>query len=91
MAELINQSGIIYSILSGFTSDVSGSWFLTLFIIMIFFIVLSFALRIPIEYTAIIVLPLLLLLAAYVGDFKSFLGVVAILLGVILAKNFFFR
>lgn len=71
-------------------NGVTGSLFLSLLAIVGLLMLLAMMLRIPLEFTAIIVLPFLLALTAYESSMMSVLGVVLIYLGVLVAKNMFF-
>jgi len=88
---LFNTTGTIGVILQYATTEVTGSIFLTLLGIVIGLMVLCMLLRLPMEFTAILVLPLLLGCASYYSEFTAILGVFLIYLGVIVGKNFFFR
>lgn len=87
----INASGTIGSILTYATSDVTGSLFLTLLGIVIGILFICVLFRIPMEFSAILVLPLLLGLMAYMQEFVPIGGVFLIYLGIIMGKNFFFK
>lgn len=85
----INESGFIGIVLVHMTDNITGSLFLTLLLVLI--TILSFCLlfRIPIEWSSIIVLPLLITFASFQSDFISILGVFLIYMGVIFAKYYF--
>lgn len=87
----IDQNGILYSVLGGLTNDVTGTYFLSLMIIVLIIMAIVTALRLPVEVSAILVLPLLIALLACDGDWLSITGVALIYLGILLGKNFFFR
>ena len=80
----------MYAILNGFTNDISGSWFLTFLLVILVLMLIALALRIPLEFTAVIVMPLLLAMLSFSSDFTGVAGVFVIYLGILLAKNFFF-
>lgn len=82
----INETGTIGVVILGL-NNITGSLFLTLFMILIILLVIAVALRIPIEAIAILYLPFLLTITAFVGDFLATLGVALIYLGIILGKN----
>ena len=71
--------------------NITGSFFLSLLLIIILMITLALVLKIPIEFTAIFILPLLLTLTAYESQLISVLGAILIYLGVLLGKHFFFK
>jgi len=88
---LINGSGTLGTIVQYATTDITGSLFLTLLGVVMMLMLLCFLLRIPTEFTAILVIPLLLGLMAYMQEFVAIGGVFLIYLGVLLGKNFFFK
>lgn len=86
----INQTGTVNTVLSGITTNITGDQFTTYLFVMLFIIMLAIAFRIPIEFTAIIIFPLFVVLAAYTTDYLSIFGVLLIYLGILIGKNFFF-
>lgn len=87
----INETGTIGVIVQYATDTVTGSLFLTLLGIVIGLLVLCMLFRMPIEFSAIFVLPILLVGMAYFQEFVAIGGVTLIYLGIILGKNFFFK
>lgn len=88
---LINTSGEIGVILEYLTYNVTGSLFLSLLAFMFVLFALALAFRIPIEWTAVIVFPMILVLVATTTQFLPILGVFIIYLGIIVSKNFFYK
>lgn len=86
----INSTGVTAGIMNGMV-EMTGDWFSAMLLIVIMLIILAFALQLPIEVTAIFVLPFLLSCYAFVPDFTAVTGVVLIYLGIIVAKNFFIK
>lgn len=85
---LINESQLPYTILSTLKTDVIGSWFLTLLLLYIIIIGFALALKMPLEFTSILIIPLTLVLMAFSGEFMG-MGIALLLYGgFILAKNF---
>lgn len=84
------SSGWIADLLNGLTANVTGSVFLTLLLITILIIFFAFAFRIPIEFTVILVFPLMIGFAAYYTTYMAVAGVAMIYLALLVAKNFFF-
>ena len=84
----ISDGGLIGNIVQGLTG-ITGSLFLALLIILILLIVVALALNIPVEIISIIYLPIVIVLAAYVGDFKAMFGCILIIAGFILADKLF--
>ena len=68
----------------------TGSFFLTLLMIVILIMAAFAVLGLDIEWSTILILPLLLTLMAYDAAFYSVGGVFLLYAGFILAKNFFF-
>lgn len=92
MVLCIDTGGIVYAVLAGMTDGVTGSFFLTTLLISLFLMTVALGLRIPVEITAILLLPLHLGLLACLGsDWLAITGTILIYLGIILGKNFFFR
>ena len=86
-----NASQAIGQIVEGITTNMTGGLFLTLLTIVLFLIALCLMFRIPIEFTAIIILPLLLTITAHTTEFLSITGVMLIYLGILFGKMFFAR
>lgn len=84
----INQSQILGRIIGEATAQSTGSIFLTLLFIMLFFVAIALLFGIRLEYTVIIVMPLLLSYATYYSEFVGLLLVVLIYMAIILTKNF---
>ena len=87
----LNDTGTVSVIIKGLFDNVGGSWFLTIMLIMLFLILIGFILRLPLELTAIFMLPLFIACYVYVPDFTAITGVLLIYLGILLAKNYFFN
>lgn len=85
-----DTNGIFYSVLAGLTANVTGSWFLTLMAVTLLVMAFSFAFRIPIEFTVILVFPLLIGFGAMTGSFMPVLGVGIIYMAILVSKNAFF-
>jgi hypothetical protein len=88
---LYNSTQVIGQIIESATLNVTGSLYLTLLGVILGLVLICLLFRIPIEFTAIIVLPLMLGLMAYMSEFRIIGGVTLIYLGVLLGKNFFFK
>jgi len=69
----------------------TGSLFLTLLMIMIIILVISLALSIPLEWTAIFIMPLLLLLMSYDAAFYQVGAAFLLYLAFIMAIHFLRR
>ena len=91
MVDLYNSTGIIGSIIQNTTYNATGSIFLTLSIIVIGLIIIGMMFRLSFELIIIIILPILLVVTAFYGEFWAFTGTLLILLGILLSKIFFFN
>ena len=87
----VNDTGQIAVILEYFTLNVTGDIFLTLLSIVLFFTLISFALNLPLEFSALFILPLLLVSVAHYGNLLSTLGVFLIYLAFVLSKRFILK
>lgn len=86
----INQSQTIGMIVTQMTINSTGSLFLTYLSIVFIILLIAMVFRIPLEFTAIIVMPLLLTLMAYYSAFWTFGGIMLIYLAFLFAKHFFY-
>lgn len=87
----INATESIGIIIGTATTTTTGSIFITLLMVLILLMALAILFNIPLEYTAIILFPLLLGYAAYYSEFIGILAVIIIYFAIILTKNFLFR
>jgi len=87
----VNESGIISVLLVNATNNLTGDIFLTLLGLVIIIIAFFLMFRIPVELTAILILPLMLTFMSFYGNFVAIGGVLLIYVAFILAKNFFFN
>lgn len=85
---MINETGVIGEVMVGLTNNVTGSLFLTLVLILVIFVIIGSLFRVPIEWQAVYLYPLMIAFMAYSGEFLAIGGVMAMFLGVILAKQF---
>lgn len=90
MVLFVNETGIPGEVYNGLI-EIAGSTFLGLMIIVIILMAVAMLFRIPIEFTAILILPMLLTFLAFESDFLGVTGVILIYLGILLGKNLFFN
>lgn len=83
----LNDTSIIGIGFTMLTNNITGSPFISLIIIFLLFLALALGANIPIEWTAIIILPLAIYLMAYSTEFLQILGFILIYLGLLLAKT----
>lgn len=87
----INTTDVIGVILASGAQTVTGDIVSALMMIFLFLAVIALMFGIPLEFTAVIMLPLTIATAAYYSDFMALLIVLGIYLCTLLAKNWFFR
>lgn len=86
-----NDTGITQAVLEGITSNVTGNTFLTLMVLFVILLVLALAMRLTFEVAALLIFPIILVAAAFTGDVMGAVGLMGIVLGIILAKNWIIR
>jgi hypothetical protein len=86
VADIYNDAGLIGMVLEGLTRDITGSLFFTFLLIVTFMVVIMLAFRIPIEFQALIIAPLLFTLMAFYQEWLAIGGVLAIFMGVLFAR-----
>jgi hypothetical protein len=79
------------NIVKGLFDNVGGSWFVTIMLIVMFIMLIALVMRVPMELTAIFILPLLLVCYAYLPDFLAITGVLLIYIGILIGSNWFFN
>ena len=87
----INWTGIIGSVISTGTVDVTGNLFVTLLLVLMFLIIVGIMFSIPLEFLSIIVLPVCISSAAYYSNFIAPMGVILIYITTIITKNWLFK
>lgn len=88
---LLNTTGIIGQVLMSGTENVTGSFLVTLFIIIMALFAITMALGIPIEVTGLLFIPLLIGLGAYYSIIQIILIPVFLIIAYIIAKNWLFK
>jgi hypothetical protein len=89
MALFYNSSEIIGASIDAATTNITGTQFLTLLVVMLFLVLLLAVLRVPLEYGVLLIMPVLIILAAFEGGFLALFGVVLIYMGILFAKYYF--
>lgn len=90
MVTFVNYTGTIGVIYSAFTQNVTGSEFLTLLGIIIMIMLFFMLFRIPIEATAILILPIVIIFMSFSSDILGIGLALLMYLGLLFAKNFIF-
>lgn len=90
---MLNESGIIGQILRSGTINLTGTIALTMALIVVILFTFCMLFNIPIEFTLVILLPMILAsLAVYnTGILMGLLIVFILFLAIIITKNFIFR
>ena len=88
MVIFINDSQVIGSIIEA-GSNLTGSLFLTVLLIMIVLITVSLLFRLPIEILIPILLPLFIVSMAFSTEYLAIGGLMLIFLAIIFSKRFF--
>jgi hypothetical protein len=86
---LINNTGTLSGVLSVMTNNVTGSLFLSMFLVFIVLLFLVLAFKVPLEYAILLMLPILIVQAAYSSQWNPLLGVCLIFIAVFFARNWF--
>jgi len=86
---LMNETGFFYGVLSSLTSNVTGSWFLTFLIITLIVFIIGLIFGLDLEFTSILVFPLLVVFASVTSEYLSVVVIGILYLAVLFAKNFF--
>jgi len=89
MALFINESGAIGLAIIASVTNITGSLFISLLLILMFGFALAFLFKIPTELTVPLFLPFLIVCMAYSGEFLAVGGVIILYLSVIFTKMFF--
>ena len=71
--------------------NLTGDYFSSVLLIVIVLMVITMGLQMPLEVSALFVLPFLIVCYACVPSFAPLAGVTLIYLGIILAKNFLLK
>lgn len=89
--DFINTSQIIGQVVQQGQNNVAGSLIVLLLIIILILITVAMMFGIPVEFTALIILPLLLSYMAYFKEFLQVGIVILIYLAFIVTKRFIFK
>lgn len=91
MVTFINYTESIGQVIGNANATLTGSLFLTMFIIFMVILAITIFFGIRLEYTALLILPLLIGLMAFTGSWGGIVIVVLIYTAFIITKNFIFR
>lgn len=88
---MLNCTDTIGQVITGMTSNVTGSLFITFLIIILLFMAVAIMFGIRMEYTAIIIFPLILAFMIVSKDFMAFGAILLIYIAIIATANFFLK
>lgn len=86
----MNQTEVMNTLVTYATLHITGSIEMTLIAVLILFIVIGMAFRLPIYVTLLACIPLVLSFMAFESSLMGFGGIILLILGGILAMNWFF-
>ena len=86
MSVIYNSTGIFGQVIEGLTVDITGSLFMSLLMLTILLVAILLAFRVPLEFQAVLIAPLLFTLMAYSQEVLAIGGVLAIFMGIIFAR-----
>lgn len=87
----LNCSQVIGQVIGTATDQTTGSIFLTFFFIMLFLVGMAMVFKIKLEYTMLLIIPLLFGYMSYYGEFIGIGVVIFIYLAIIITKNFILK
>lgn len=87
----MNATGIIGIIIATGTQNLTGNIVASLFLILMFLIAVALVFGLPLEFMAVIFLPLCMAMGAYYSNFMVVIIGIIILVSTIIAKNWLFR
>ena len=86
----INETGTVWVIINGLTENVTGSLFLTMLLFYIIIIGFTLAFNMDFEISALLLLPLTLVVMVVSGEFIGLGMLMLMFIGGIFAKYFWF-
>lgn len=86
---MFNQTGLFGTMMIGLTNTMTGDIYLTLFTLMFIVFLFFLALKIPLELTSILILPLIMVfMLDGGGDWTGFAGILVLYLALMFGKYF---
>jgi len=86
----MDWNGTIGTLVLSSVETTTGSLILSLLILMVFILAIALVFGIKLEYTSILILPLVLGYTSYYGDFVALLFTILVYIAFIITKNFIF-
>lgn len=87
----INWTESVGIIMANATTTTTGSLFITLLVVLLFILAMALMFGIELEYTAILVLPLMLAYMSHYSDFVAPGFVILLYMAFIITKNWLFK
>jgi len=88
---LINATNYVGLLLSQGTTDITGTFFITLGMLFLILLALAMLFRIPIEWTAIFFIPFIIACMTYYKEFVVFGSMLAFYLALVITKYWIFK
>jgi hypothetical protein len=86
---MFNESLILGGMIINYTNSVTGNMYLTLFSMMFMVFLFFIAMRIPVELTAILLIPIVMVFMSYYGgEWKGFAGILLIYVAILFGRFF---
>jgi len=85
----IQQGGLMEQFITHLGMNVTGEYFLPVLMIVLFIILVAIGSQIPMEWTAVLVLPVLITGMAYDSNWGTYLTVIIIYLAALVSKIWF--
>mgnify|MGYP003149167858 CR=1 FL=1 len=85
----INETGLIGLIITTATNNITGSLFLTFFLMLFLFITFGLMFRMPLELSFVLLMPLLIVITAFYSNFLIIYGLALIALALIFSMRLF--
>ena len=87
----MSSNGIIANIINTGTTTLTGDIIATLLLVFAFIIIIALMFGIPLEFIAVLILPLSLVLGAYYSIFWLPVFIIIVFVASIITKNWLFR
>lgn len=87
----LNTSDVIGNIINAGTQNMTGDIVTSVYLIIIFLVAVCIMFGIPLEFMAVIILPLCLSIAAYYSDFMTPIVIIIVYVSALISKHFLFR
>lgn len=86
-----NNASLVSKMLCTSSSTITGSMFLSLFLLFVILLAICIMFGIPMEFSGVILLPFVLVCMTYYSEFIGTGGIILIYLTFVIAKNLPFR